>query len=406
MDNPPAPFSAVHPPDPAGDQVAGDARVRKLEAELARTRLEFAALNNRLSHDMQGILRNIASFAHHIRDAAQERLLAREVQYLGRIEAGALRGANIARDLTSLSAVATTELRPTTVDPAHIAAQAVRDLHPALEGRNVQIDLPQGPGPQVHADLVLARLAVWHLLSNAIKFTRPVKAARIQVTAQADHDSCVIAVSDNGVGFSQEYAYKLFAPFERLHYDSEFEGNGIGLAMVREIALRHGGRFGVDPADGEGARFWIALPLAGRTAPATLVAPGAAHAARATRRLILAVDDEPLVLMTVKTLLERDGNEVITAVGGAEGLRLMQSLAGDGRNLDLVISDWLMPQVGGAEIARAAKEFHPASRVVLLTGLRPEAGTDHEMPRAVDGIVAKPVRAAELRRVVAGAVPS
>ena len=110
--------------------------------------------------------------------------------------------------------------------------------------------------------------------------------------------------------------------------------------------------------------------------------------------------------MTVKTLLERDGNEVITALGGMEGLRLMKSLAGEGRKVDVVISDWLMPRVSGAEIARAAKEIHPSSRVILLTGARAGVSANDAASGAVDGIVAKPVRAAELRRVVAEARPS
>ena len=109
--------------------------------------------------------------------------------------------------------------------------------------------------------------------------------------------------------------------------------------------------------------------------------------------------------MTIKTLLERDGTEVLTAVGGEEGLRTVRALSQEGRKLDVVISDWLMPHVGGAEIVQAARQFHPASRIILLTGLRPQTDGQDALPQAVDAIVAKPVRAADLRRAVAQAGP-
>lgn len=373
-------------------------RVQQLEAELVRARAEFAALNNRLSHDVQGILRNIASFANYIRDTASDRLSEREVRYLSRIVAGAQRGATVARDLTSLATVATTELRRTTIDPVNLARQTVAELEPVTAGRAVQFGLPEGPVVKAEADLVLARLAIWHLLSNAIKFTRPKSAADIRVTVHTEQESCVISVIDNGVGFSPEYGSKLFAPFERLHYEEEFEGNGIGLAVVKEVAARHGGQAGAELVAGGGARFWLALPLARSVQAPT---PSAAPDSEAlTRRLVVAIDDEPLVLMTVKTLLERDGNEVITAVGGEEGVRLMRALAADSRKVEVVICDWMMPRVNGGDIARVAKELHPASRVIVLTGLRANVTSDDSMPGAVDDIVGKPVRAADLRRAV------
>lgn len=391
-------------PAGAAPQTDPAVRCRQLEAELARLRGEFASVNNRLSHDLQGILGNVSTFAGYVRESAGERLSEREKQLVGRIEAGAQRGASVMRDLGALVNVATADMHPRSVEIDKVAAEALRDLRESLGGRAVQVELPQPPCPHVEADLALTRLALWHLLANAVKFTRPVTAARIQVSARAEDGACVIAVTDNGVGFNPQYAHKLFGAFGRLHYDHEFEGNGIGLAIVKEVAARHGGRVGAEPLAGGGARFWMRLPLA-RAQAMPEAPPAGAPGASAARRLVLAIDDEPLVLMTIKTLLERDGTEVLTAVGGEEGLRAVRALSQEGRKLDVVISDWLMPQVGGAEIVKAARQFHPASRIILLTGLRPQTDGQDALPQAVDAIVAKPVRAADLRRAVAQSGP-
>jgi CheY-like chemotaxis protein len=392
----PMPYPGDASPAAAAAPAAG--RIHQLETELAQARAEFAALNNRMSHDMQSLLRNIAGFATFVRDSAGDRLSEREAKYLGRIEAGAHRGAAVARDLASLATVATSELRRSAVDPVSLARQAAVDLDLAGDSRRVEVVLPEGPALKVDADVVLTRLAIWHLLANAVKFTRPKQSARILITAEAQADSCVFGVSDNGVGFSPEYAHKLFKPLERLHTEQEFEGSGIGLAVVKEVATRHGGHVGAQLIDGGGARFWFTLPLA-RTSPVAQRS-ASTRGVCSSPQLVVAIDDEPLVLMTVKALLERDGYEVVTALGGEEGMRLMRALAEDGRKVDVVVSDWLMPRVGGSDIAQAAKEMHPSSRVVVLTGMRADVDTDQAMHGTIDDIVTKPMRAADLRRAV------
>lgn len=209
---------------PPGDP----ARLRQLQEELERTQAQFSALSNRLSHDLQGILSNIEQFASLVRDTAHERLAEREARHLGRIVAGARRGEAMVRDLASLCSVVTAPMQRGVVDAGRLARQAFRDLHPEAQERQVRIDFPEEPTPRLSGDPVLARLAMWHLLSNAVKFTRPTRAAHIRITARAHGESCTIAVSDNGVGFEQAYAHRLFAPFERLHHQDEFEATASG----------------------------------------------------------------------------------------------------------------------------------------------------------------------------------
>jgi CheY-like chemotaxis protein len=207
-------------------------------------------------------------------------------------------------------------------------------------------------------------------------------------------------VADNGAGFDPAYADRLFRAFERLHLATEFEGNGIGLAMVKGVAQRHGGTVRAEALPEGGAVFTITLRRQpGHSAPE----PAAAVDGKAVQKLrILVADDEALVLATVKLMLERDGHEVVAAAGGAAALEILE--AQRGRPFDLVVSDWLMPGVGGAAVVQAAKAVHPSSRAIVLTGRRPDIRGGHDVPAAVDHVLEKPVTPAKLRQAVARVV--
>ncbi len=118
------------------------------------------------------------------------------------------------------------------------------------------------PLPSALGDAALLQQVMVNLLSNAVKFTRNVATPRIEVSARVDGDKVEYCVSDNGAGFDMDYVDKLFAPFQRLHRQEEFEGTGIGLAIVRRIIERHGGRIRAEGRLGEGAKFFLTLPLA------------------------------------------------------------------------------------------------------------------------------------------------
>lgn len=395
-----SPSPATSPSLPA-ELALAHARIRSLEAELVRTRAEFSGLSHRLAHDVQAVLARAGTFAGYVGEAAAARLEPRELDYLRRIAAASAQGASAAVDLASLANVLAAEMAPARVDPAAVVAQCVRDLDGSARERGIRFVLPGGPVPHAHADPALVRLALWHLLANSVKFTRPCPQPRVEVEVQELAERCRIVVRDNGVGFSRAYAHKLFQPFERLHHGAEFEGNGVGLAIVREVAHRHGGRAGAESPEGGGARFWIDLPLA----PRAPHAPQPARAPGRPRRLIVLVDDEPLVLMTLRTLLERDGDEVFAAAGGEAGLDLLRALAARQRTVDVVVSDWTMPGVPGARVVEAARALHPGARVVVLTGARTGASPGSSIHAAADEVVAKPLRGAALRRALAPSTP-
>ena len=156
----------------------------------------------------------------------------------------------------------------TRVDLRNLIDDVVRELQPEMQGRNIEWRI--GDLPAVQADPIMLRQVWVNLLNNAIKYTRQRPAALIEIGSQRNGaGETVFSIRDNGAGFDMQYASKLFGVFQRLHSAGEFEGTGIGLANVRRIVQRHGGRTWAEGRVGEGAVFYFSLPATG---PASLSA--------------------------------------------------------------------------------------------------------------------------------------
>lgn len=234
-------------------------RVAERTAALRQSNEELEAFSYSVSHDLRTPLRHVLGFAGLVRQEAGDALPPAQLRHLESIRIAAERMNELIDDLLAFSRVGRTELHKRAIDLGELLETVRRDLQRETEERDIEWVIH--PLPVVLADPSLLRQAMVNLLSNALKFTAPYKKARIEVgSSSLDPGETVVYVRDNGVGFDPQYAGKLFGVFQRLHHGREFEGTGIGLANVRQIIRRHGGRVWAEGQPGEGATFYFALP--------------------------------------------------------------------------------------------------------------------------------------------------
>jgi signal transduction histidine kinase len=235
-----------------------DAAQRSALADtIARRDKELVSLNYAISHDLRAPLRAIDGFGRILLEECTATLDAKHVDYLQRVGAAARELGLLIDDLLQLSRVGRAELRKGRLDLSELARRTACDLR---TGSTRTVEVVVDDGLVVHADRTLMRIALEHLIGNSWKFTGPSPAARIECRAEPSAGQAVFVVRDNGVGFDPARAGKLFQPFQRLHTAAEFEGAGIGLAVVQKIMDRHGGRVWAEGCPGQGASFYFTLP--------------------------------------------------------------------------------------------------------------------------------------------------
>lgn len=234
-----------------------DERHAALTRVVAHKDAELVSLNYAISHDLRAPLRAIDGFGRILLEECAGTLEAKHANYLQRISSAARELGVLIDDLLQLSRVGRAELRKGRVDLTELARRVAGDLQ-ARSDRQVDVDVEAELS--VYADRTLMRVALEHLIGNSLKFTAESAGPRIKCRAEHAGGQTAIVVSDNGVGFDQARAGKLFQPFQRLHTD--FEGAGIGLAVVHKIIDRHGGRVWAEGRAGQGASFYFTLPPA------------------------------------------------------------------------------------------------------------------------------------------------
>jgi light-regulated signal transduction histidine kinase (bacteriophytochrome) len=168
-------------------------------------------------------------------------------------------------DLLIFSRMGRAEMRIERVDLGLLLEETIRLLEPEIQQRNIV--WRKGVLPVVQGDPPMLRQVLVNLVANAVKYSRPRNPAEIEIGSREESGETVIYVRDNGVGFEMEYADKLFGVFQRLHRAEEFEGTGIGLANVRRIIVRHGGRTWAESKPGTGATFYFSLPKTRKSIP-------------------------------------------------------------------------------------------------------------------------------------------
>ncbi len=230
----------------------------KLE-QLSEVNRELEAFSYSVSHDLRAPLRHIAGFSNKLERHLGTGIDEKTTHYLEVISDAARRMAGLIDGLLVYSRLGRGALRMQPVDMQHLAAQA-RDMAMAdAEGRDIHWEV--ATLPTVAGDVGMLRTVWQNLIGNAVKYTSKCGHAEIRVSARRDDDQYVFTVGDNGAGFDMAYADKLFGVFQRMHKASEFPGSGIGLANVRRIIMRHGGRVWAEAEPGKGARFHFSLPV-------------------------------------------------------------------------------------------------------------------------------------------------
>jgi signal transduction histidine kinase len=229
-------------------------RVVERTNELEAANKELEAFSFSVAHDLRAPLRGIDGFSQILIEEHSANLGAEGLDHLQRIRGGTRRMGQLIDDLLRLSRVVMTELRVSTVDLSVLASEIIAELKPI---RDVRITIEGGI--IAHGDGPLLRIVLTNLLANAWKFTGKVAAPEITFGLTTSDGAPVYFVHDNGAGFDMNYASRLFGAFQRLHSTAEFEGTGVGLAIVQRIVHRHGGRIWAEGEVGRGATFSFTL---------------------------------------------------------------------------------------------------------------------------------------------------
>ena len=230
-------------------------RVTQRTLELEESNKDLEAFIYSISHDLRAPLRNMAGFASIIAEDYARQVPAEVNGFVKRILAGNEKMLHLVDDLLRFSRLGRKPLEVSHTDLNELLEEALAELGPDMEGREIQWH--RKSLPIAECDRGLMRQVFVNFLSNALKYSRPRRPAIIKIGCDTRNTERVIVIQDNGVGFDMRYVDKLFGVFQRLHLPSEFEGNGVGLAMVSRILHRHGGRAYAEGRVDQGAAFWF-----------------------------------------------------------------------------------------------------------------------------------------------------
>jgi len=233
-------------------------RVKLRTAELETAMQEMEAFSYSVSHDLRSPLRAISGFSRILQDDYAQLLDAEGMRVLGVIRDNTQKMDQLITDLLALSRISRFELKVSKVDMNSLVQNAIKELTQSEEQEQVHFEIPELL--QASCDTNLIKQVWLNLISNAIKYTRPKQYKKIELGSYREAGMIVYFVKDNGVGFNPAYTHKLFGVFQRLHKATDFEGTGVGLAIVRRIINRHTGTTWAVGKPDEGAIFYFSLP--------------------------------------------------------------------------------------------------------------------------------------------------
>ena len=226
--------------------------------DLTGANSDLEAFSHSVSHDLRMPLRHIQAYVSMIEESALAKLNTDEQRRLKGVREAAQRMSQLIDDLLAFSRIGRMQVRKAPIDLNALVQDVIAELQPEIKNRKVEWQLEQLP--YISGDRALLQQVLTNLLANAVKYTRTRAEAQIQVFAVEQDEEIIVGIEDNGVGYDPAYADKLFGVFQRLHSANEFEGTGVGLANVRRIVQRHGGRTWSESVLNAGATFYFSLP--------------------------------------------------------------------------------------------------------------------------------------------------
>ncbi|MEI1280172.1 ATP-binding protein [Leptospira venezuelensis] len=233
-------------------------RVRVRTEQLVFANKELESFSYSISHDLRAPIRGISGFTQILMEDYGVNFDAEGKRIIGKILENAKQMGQLVDDLLEFSRLGRTELAEREIPMKELASIVYKELINLESGREIRFEIQDIPN--VRADQPAVRQLWVNLISNAIKYTKKIESPIIQIGSMESEEGTVFYVKDNGAGFNMQYYHKLFGVFQRLHSNSEFEGTGVGLAIVKRIASRHGGKVWADSKEGEGATFFFTLP--------------------------------------------------------------------------------------------------------------------------------------------------
>jgi PAS domain S-box-containing protein len=242
-------------------------RVIQRTEQLEAANKELEAFSYSVSHDLRSPLRAVHSFTNILLEDYEKILDDEGKRICGIISSSAMQMGELIDDLLSFSRIGRSTMNSSSLDMKFIANSVFDEL--LNENEKKRIKLKIGKLYSVYGDPGLIRLVWNNLISNAIKYSSKKSVPEIVISSKQEDNNVVYSVKDNGVGFDMQYKQKLFGVFQRLHNESEFEGNGVGLAIVQRIILRHEGKVWAESEAGNGAKFYFSLPAGGDGQQAT-----------------------------------------------------------------------------------------------------------------------------------------
>ncbi len=239
------------------DKMKAAEKLKEHSLKLEELNKELESFSYSVSHDLRAPLRHIAGFIQLLEKDIQSNLNEKDKKYLDYITGSVKRMGMLIDDLLSFSRMSRAELNKTDVNLNELISESIADLSDDITGRNIKWNIKNLP--VVHGDKPLLKQALLNLISNAVKYTKQKEEAIIEIGSEAKPNEIVFYIKDNGAGFDMKYVDKLFGVFQRLHSESQFEGTGIGLASIKKIINRHGGKVWADGEIDKGASFYFSI---------------------------------------------------------------------------------------------------------------------------------------------------